>query len=512
MSDENWYETNENPESSFPESEIPETEAVPIEEETPEVQDTVFAADGSYRIVRPEPEDERSYTDANYQPADEATQIPPRYYTPEEPKAKPRRTEEKKRGGFWRAACLALACAVLGGAVGGVIGSKSAKASTPVLQQAQVVESNGSGESASTGVQKATSVSTGTMTASDIYAAACQQVVGITTEVTTQNFFGQTSSAAVSGSGFIITSDGYILTNQHVISYAEQYGYDVSVMTYDGTTYKAEIVGSYANNDIAVLKIDAKDLTPVTFGDSDNMSVGDTVYAVGNPLGELQFSMSTGHVSALDRTITTEESTAAINMFQIDAAVNSGNSGGPCYNTAGQVIGIVSAKASSTGVEGLGFAIPVNDAIAIANELMENGVVVNKVELGVTTQTIPSNVAQYYNMVEGAYIVSVNEGSCAEAAGLQIGDIVTAIDGKTISSSDGLIAALRGYAPGDEAELTIYRAGNTQTITVTLDKVSEETVQAQTQAQQQQQQQQGQQQQDPYGQYQQFDPWSDFFN
>ena len=506
MSDEFWNETNENPESSFPESEIPETEAVPVPEEAPEVQETVFGEDGSYRIVRPEETETRSYTDANYKPASETTEIPPRYYAPETPKKAV--YPEKKKSGFWKVACLALACAVLGGAVGGAIGSRSAKSATPVVQQVQ------SAASETSAVQKATSVSSGTMTASDIYAAACQQVVGITTEMTTQNFFGQSTTSAVTGSGFIITSDGYILTNQHVISYAEAYGYDVTVMTYDGTAYKAEIVGSYANNDLAVLKIDAEGLTPVTFGDSDSMSVGDTVYAVGNPLGELAYSMSTGHVSALDRTITTDESTNAINMFQIDAAVNAGNSGGPVYNTAGQVIGVVSAKYSSTGVEGIGFAIPVNDAITIANELMENGVVVNKVQLGVTTQTIPSNVAQYYNMVEGAYIVSVTEGSCAETAGLQIGDIVTAIDGKTISSSDGLIAALRGYAPGDEAELTIYRAGKTETVTVTLDQVSEETIQAQTQQQQQnQQQQQSQQGYDPYQQYQQYvNPWSDFFN
>ena len=507
MSDEFWNETNENPESSFPESEIPETEAVPVPETEPEVQETSFSEDGTYRIVRPEEAEERSYTDANYQPADEASEIPPRYYTPEIPKQKAPR-EEKKRGGFVKAACLALACAVLGGAVGGVIGSRVTKSATAAVQQVQMAESNGSSDS-SGAVQKAKGVSTGTMSASDIYAAACQQVVGITTEVTTQNFFGQTTSAAVSGSGFIITSDGYILTNRHVIAYAEQYGYEVSVMTYDGTTYKAEIVGSYASNDLAVLKIDAEGLTPVTFGDSDSMSVGDLAYVVGNPLGELQFSMSTGHISALDRTITTDESNIAINMFQVDAAVNEGNSGGPVYNAAGQVIGICSAKYESTGVEGLGFAIPVNDAIAIANELMENGVVVNKVQLGVTTQTIPSQVAKYYNMVEGAYIVSLTEGSCAQKAGLQIGDIVTAIDGKTISSSDGLIAALRGYAPGDEAELTIYRAGETQNVTVTLDKASEETIEAQTQSQQQSQQQQQQPQQ---GQGYMIDPWSDFFN
>ena len=324
----------------------------------------------------------------------------------------------------------------------------------------------------------------GAMTASEIYAEACQQVVGISTEVTVQNIFGQTSSSAVTGTGFITTTDGYILTNYHVISYAAQYGYAVTVMTYDGTTYTAKIVGYDANNDIAVLKIDADGLTPVTFGDSSGISVGDTVYAVGNPLGELEFTMTTGHVSALDRTITTDESSVPINMFQIDAAVNEGNSGGPVYNAAGQVIGVVTAKYSSEGVEGLGFAIPVNDAVSIANELMENGFVVNKVQLGITNaRPIPASVAQYYNMVEGVYILSLKDGSCAQNAGLQVGDIITAVDGKQVTSVEAVRAALRGYAPGDTIDITFFRAGETQTVTVTLDEADEDTVASQQQTQ-----------------------------
>ena len=171
------------------------------------------------------------------------------------------------------------------------------------------------------------------------------------------------------------------------------------VLTYDGTTYQATIVGVDEDNDIALLKVDASGVTPVTFGDSDSMTVGDTVYAVGNPLGELEFTMTSGMISALDRTITTSDGTDnGINMFQIDAAVNAGNSGGPVYNTSGQVIGIVTAKYSSSGVEGLGFAIPVNDAVAIANDLMKNGTVTDRAQLGITLQTIPDSAAQYYNM------------------------------------------------------------------------------------------------------------------
>ena len=498
MNEDNWsnaIDPDEAPESAFDEA---SDESV--------IHETVFDDDGSYRIVRPQAsESERSYTDASYREAADA-EIPPRYYTPDPPRARAPKTE--KKGGFMKAACLALCCALLGGAVGGVIGTKTARASTGAIQQVQAAPAESAAAETAKPATAAKATAVGTMTASDIYAAACQQVVGITTEVTTQNFFGQTTSAAVMGSGFIISSDGYILTNQHVISYAEAYGYDVTVMTYDGTSYTAKIVGSYASNDLAVLKIDAEGLTPVTFGDSDSVSVGDTVYAVGNPLGELAYSMSTGHVSALDRTITTDESTAAINMFQIDAAVNEGNSGGPAYNDQGQVIGIVSAKASSSGVEGLGFAIPVNDAVSIANELIENGVVTNKVELGVSTQTIPSNVAKYYNMVEGAYLVTVEDGSCAQKAGLQIGDIITAIEGKSVTSSEALRAALRGYNPGDTVEITFYRAGETQTASVTLDAMSQETIDAQKAEQQKQAEQAQQQQQQPQMLP---DPWSSFF-
>lgn len=464
---------------------VPETDtATPVSENPDTDAASPFAADGTYRMIRPDEqresaEEPKSYQDASYQTQEQASAVPPRYYTPETHEVKEKKSKKPANKLFWKVACLCLVCALLGGIGGGAIGAALSGRTTTKQEQTTPTSTPNSG------VLTTQPTSSGTLSASDIYAAACQQVVGITTELTVQNFFGQTSSQAVSGSGFIITSDGYILTNYHVISYAAQYDYDITVMTYDGTSYTAKIIGVDSANDIAVLKIDADGLTPVEFGDSDNMSVGDTVYAVGNPLGELQFSMTTGHISALDRTITTDESNVPINMFQIDAAVNSGNSGGPVYNSAGQVIGIVTAKYSSTGVEGLGFAIPVNDAVNIANELKENGVVTNKVHLGITGQTIPAQVAQYYNMAEGVCILTIESGSCAEKAGLQINDIITNVGGKTITTYDALRAALRGYAPGDTADLTVYRAGQTLTITVTLDAADETTTQETTQQQQQ---------------------------
>ena len=305
--------------------------------------------------------------------------------------------------------------------------------------------------------------------AAAIYELAKQQVVGINTTIDYgYNFFGQPSTASVTGSGVIISDDGYILTNYHVIEEADEGGYPVEVMMYDETAYDAQIVGYDKDNDIALLKIDAIGLNAAQLGNSDDLTVGQTVYAVGNPLGELSYTITGGMVSATDRTITTE-SNVAVNMFQIDAAVNSGNSGGPVYNSAGQVIGIVTAKYSATGVEGIGFAIPISDAAHIANQILEYGYVADKAYMGITCATVSSSAAQSYNMVVGAYVNSINEGSAAEKAGLQVDDIITALDGKAVAGSSELTAMIKQYHAGDEAELTVWRDGEEITLTIVFD-------------------------------------------
>ncbi len=298
----------------------------------------------------------------------------------------------------------------------------------------------------------------------EIHELSKQQMVGVNSSVTTTNYFGQTTDTPVSGSGFIITSDGYILTNYHVISYAALYDSKLTVLMYDGSSYDAEIIGYVEDNDIAVIKIQATGLTPVVIGNSDEMQVGDTIYAVGNPLGELTYTMTDGIVSGLDRVITTRDSITnqdnAMNMFQISAAVNSGNSGGPVYNIYGEVLGIVTAKSAESNVEGLGFAIPINDAISLATQLMEKGYVSGAV-LGVTvtdtSKAYSSFICEYYGYPDGACILSVEENSAAENAGLMTGDIITGVDDSTISSTDELKLVLRSYNPGDKAALRVYR-------------------------------------------------------
>jgi len=226
-----------------------------------------------------------------------------------------------------------------------------------------------------------------------------------------------------------------------------------------------------ADNDVAVLKIDATGLSAATLGNSDSLRVGDTVYAVGNPLGELEFSMTTGHVSAKDRLISTDSSGESISMFQIDAAVNSGNSGGPVYNARGEVVGIVTAKYKSSGVEGIGFAIPIGDAAAIAQDLLTTGYVTGKAHLGVSVNSKYNEMyAQYYGWPVGAYIDSVDRGSSAESAGIQAGDIITRIDGAAIRSYDDLRSAVKHHAAGETVTIELYRGDENRSVTVTFDE------------------------------------------
>lgn len=418
---------------------------------------------------------QKIYSDAHYVPADENT-VPPRYYTPPEKPVKEPKPKKEHNGFFIKALCMCLVCALLGGIGGAAIMRGSVTGDINALtervgkleDEENVLTTANDSASGTTGT--VTSVLSG-LAASEVYELACQQVVGISSEITYTNFFGMSSAAAVSGSGFILTSDGYVLTNYHVIESAYQNKADITVMTHDGTKYTASVVGFEQENDVAVLKIDGENLPHVTIGDSDNMKVGDEVYAVGNPLGELDFSMTTGHVSALDRLIATDNSSESINMFQFDAAVNSGNSGGPVYNTAGEVVGVVTAKYSDSGVEGLSFAIPINDAATIANDLITKGYVTGKAYMGVTLRSdYNSMYANYYGWPVGAMVASVEDGSCAQAAGIQAGDIITKVDDKDVESYSDLKSAVRRYSAGDTAEITLYRAGESMTLSITFDE------------------------------------------
>ena len=433
------------------------------------------AVNGEYRFSG-----DSIYSDAHFEPAGSSTE-PPRYYTP--PTRTPRERRKRKKNLWPSLVALALVCTLLGGLFGALVADRRTDRKLDELRETL----SASYEERLSELEKETSralaadaqpaVQTAALSAAEIFERAKEQVVGITTEVTYMNFFGMRTSSAVSGSGFILSKDGFILTNYHVIDTAAANGLAVTVMLHDGSEYTAAIVGCDADNDLAVLKIDAEGLRPASFGNSDALEMGETVYAVGNPLGELAYSMSTGTVSGLDRVITTEDSSAGINMFQIDAAVNHGNSGGPVYNTRGEVVGVVTAKSGASNAEGLGFAIPVNDAAPIAEDLMTKGYVSGKAFLGVTLYTAySSRDSLYYGLPIGAYVSSVDSGGPAEIAGLQPGDIITALGDHEIGSYSDLRSALRAFSAGDSAEMTFYRAGDYyhtgeyRTVSVTFDE------------------------------------------
>lgn len=245
------------------------------------------------------------------------------------------------------------------------------------------------------------------------------------------------------GSGFVLTEDGYIVTNHHVIADADEG--TVVVQFYSGEEYPAAIVGTDSMNDVALLKIEAEGLQTVTVGDSNEVEVGETVEAIGNPLGDLTFTMTAGYISALDREIDTDGT--VINMLQTDAAINSGNSGGPLFDMNGNIIGVTTAKVSGTTetgvtIEGLGFAIPINDVLRVVYDLQQYGRVRGRAYLGVTLQNLDAEVAEIYGLPSGPQVVTVTEGSCSEKAGLQPHDIILEFDGREINAYSDLVSAL----------------------------------------------------------------------
>lgn len=356
---------------------------------------------------------------------------------------------------------LALCCSLIGGGLGfggaSLIGSSGQNQnSTTVLE----------GQRTTAAINVAQIDTSKELTPAENYAANVGSTVGITTEITT-NFWGFQTTSAASGSGFILTADGYILTNYHVVEGSNS----IKVTTYDDTAYDAMVVGYDESNDIAVLKIDAQGLTPVVLGDSDTMNVGDTVMAIGNPLGELTFSQTVGTVSALDREVTFSNG-LTMDLIQTDCAINSGNSGGALFNSYGEVVGITNAKSSGNGssssasVDNIGFAIPINHVRGIVESIIEKGYIA-KPFIGVSVMDV-SEETQSYGLPQGAAVKAVTEDSPAEKAGLQINDIITKANDTEITESDDLVDLVKSCEPGDSLLLTVYRSGDTLELTVTV--------------------------------------------
>jgi len=378
------------------------------------------------------------------------------------------REYQRPRGGFLRAVCLIVVCVMLSGVASyGVMEYRFNRGDfTPINQ---VVLGGSPTHQNGEGVTAPINMLTQGMSSQDIYDMAVTQVVGITIEVPTSSPFGNpNSSSTSSGSGFIISSDGYILTNYHVIESAYLNNIPLTVSLSDGTEYLAEIIGFEASNDVALIKIEATGLNPAIIANSDNIRVGQPVYAIGNPFGNLVYTMTDGIVSALDREVTVDGK--IISTFQFSAAVNRGNSGGPVYDANGEVLGIVTAKLIRNDVEGIGFAIPINDAIEIASGLIEHGYIAGRPLIGITAQTVSSGHAEYYGWVVGTYVRSVNPGSAAQKAGLLVGDIITQIGDTEVDSMEALRFAMRKYKAGDTANITVWRSGDVFELTITFDE------------------------------------------
>ena len=395
--------------------------------------------------------------------------------------------EKPKKKGGKGAVALVLCCALVGGGCG--VGGAFLGASLTNRNQPDTVYSDGV-STVMKGVRE-TSVlqvqeinSSETLTAAEVYAANVNSTVGIVTSLVTTNFWGQRTTGAAAGSGFIFTDDGYILTNYHVVEGATS----ITVSTYDGTSYDAELIGYDSSNDVAVLKIDATGLTPVVIGDSDNLNVGDSVVAIGNPLGELTFSQTAGIVSALNRDVTMSSGSTQ-ELIQTDCAINSGNSGGALFNMHGEVIGITNAKysssssSSSASIDNIGFAIPINQVYDIVKSIIENGYI-EKPYIGVSVMTVGTDT-QKYGLPAGASVQDITKDSPAEKAGLQTNDIITKVNDTDITSSNDLVKVVRAAAPGDELTLTVYRQGETITVTITVGRQVQSANQEDTSVQQQ---------------------------
>jgi len=371
----------------------------------------------------------------------------------------------KRRGGVLRVICLILVCILVAGGTGAFV-------TRMILRDFEAVHTSNLG--GLPGTQDPVLPSpppaqgNGGLGAEGIYALARHQVVGVRAEILA-------TSVVATGTGFIISSDGYILTNYHVVQGAAQ----IIVTLENGGMYEARLIGrEFTTSDLAVLKIEATGLSPVTIGDSSDLQVGTQIYVVGHPLG-MTYTIIQGAVSALNRQIVPEPG-QTIMMFQIDAIVNSGNSGGPVFNEVGEVIGIVTARSLVDGEERMGFAIPIGDALRYADRIIEQGYAPDDVpdnvpdygtgppQLGISAMTVTEEYAEEMGVVLGALVEAIDAGSPAELAEMRVGDIIVTFGGVPITSVEELLAILEVFAPGDMVRVTVFRDGAGLDLLVTL--------------------------------------------
>ena len=415
----------------------------------------------------PQPEPETAYTAPQTDNGAGGATPPVHPVQPQD--AQPPKKKKKFNGKRVARSAVALVLAAAMGFAGGFVGAKFGGSGKVVIQQVAPSSTADSASGSDSSITAASS-SGSSLTTEQVADLVSPSVVVITTEQVVYSqwsWYGQNQVESGAGSGVIISSDGYILTCAHVVD-----GASTITVTIGDKDYTATLVGEDTTSDIAVIKIDADGLPPATVGNSDSLKVGQSVMAVGNPLGELGGTVTGGMISALNRSVTIQGSSSVntMSLIQMDASVSPGNSGGGLFNMNGELIGIVNAKSSSSDAEGLGFAIPINDAIKVAQELLENGYVTGRPYLGITYLAVEDaqTAAQLGVNAYGVYVVEVVKGGPAEKAGLQAGDRIVSVDGTEIASKDDLGTLMQKHAAGDMLSITIARDGQMQTVNVTL--------------------------------------------
>ena len=426
----------------------------------------------------PQPEPETAYTAPQTDNGAGGATPPVHPVQPQD--AQPPKKKKKFNGKRVARSAVALVLAAAMGFAGGFVGAKFGGSGKVVIQQVAPSSTADSASGSDSSITAASS-SGSSLTTEQVADLVSPSVVVITAEQVVYSqwsWYGQNQVESGAGSGVIISSDGYILTCAHVVD-----GASTITVTIGDKDYTATLVGEDTTSDIAVIKIDADGLTPATVGNSDSLKVGQSVMAVGNPLGELGGTVTGGMISALNRSVTIQgtNSTNTMSLIQMDASVSPGNSGGGLFNMNGELIGLVNAKSSSSDAEGLGFAIPINDAIKVAQELLENGYVSGRPYMGITylAVTDAQTAAQLNVNAYGVYVVDVVQGGPADKAGLKTGDRIVSIDGTEIAQKDDLGTLIQQHAAGDTLSITVAREGQMQTVSLTLGEKNAQTQQAQ---------------------------------
>ena len=464
-------ENNPAPEASFDAPQEPQNEApqeprneVPQERQS-EPQSGTYHAAGTGRRESP-------YANSPYmtgQPRPYQYQYQPQTQPPEKREKKPRRSGKSP----WKtviAAVLVVALVASGCLItASGVNRKWEQKTSQITQQLgrQIDDLQKQIDSVPSGTSGALPAADGSaMTPAQLYQSNVDSVVAISCTMQT-TAYGQTVQGTSSGSGFILSADGYVVTNYHVVQNAS----NITVTTHTGDEYDA-------TNDVAVLKVEAEGLSVVSIGSTSDLSIGDMVVAIGNPLGRLAATETVGYVSGINREVTTDNT--VISMLQTDAAINPGNSGGPLFNMYGEVIGITTAKYSGTtnsgaSIEGIGFAIPIDDVMGIISDLIDYGYVTGAY-MGITVKDNDKEAAAQFGLpTDGAYVVDVTPGSSADKAGIQSKDLITAVDDHKITTRTDLTRTLRNYKAGDTAQVTVVRSGRELTLTITFDEKPHDT-------------------------------------